>query len=45
LVYLFTKSKHLDELAGGGGGDFSENFEMKNIFWKSFGEEYFCMGL
>jgi len=30
---LFTKSKHLDHPVGGGGGDFSENFERKIYFW------------
>ena len=25
---MFIKSKHLDHLAGGGGGDFFQNFEM-----------------
>ena len=30
---MFIKSKHLDDLAGGGGGDFFQNFEMKrNLF-------------
>ena len=30
---MFIKSKHLDDLAGGGGGDFFQNFEMNGIIF------------